>query len=95
MFADVWMVRVVGPPVVTVVGLKLQVAPVGRPEQLKLTVPVKPVPGVTVIVLVPLCPAITLMLVGFEDSAKFAATDPCHATASLSASTEPRPVTRL
>jgi hypothetical protein len=41
---------VVDPDVVTVAGLKLAVAPEGRPLALKLTVPVNPVTGVTVTV---------------------------------------------
>jgi hypothetical protein len=41
------MERVVDPEVVTVAGLKLGVAPGGRPLTLKETVPVKPVPGLT------------------------------------------------
>jgi hypothetical protein len=46
--AVVAIVIVVEPEVVTVVGLKLAVAPVGSPLTLKLTVPVKPLDGVTV-----------------------------------------------
>jgi hypothetical protein len=41
------------PEVVTCGGLKVQVAPVGRPEQLKLTVELNPPCGVTVSVTVP------------------------------------------
>ena len=44
-------------PFVTVGGSKLHVAPLGKPEQLKLTVPVKPGLGVTVMVDVALVPA--------------------------------------
>jgi hypothetical protein len=43
-------VIVVDPDVVTVVGLKVAVAPDGRPPALKLTVPVNPAPGVKVTV---------------------------------------------
>jgi hypothetical protein len=43
-------VMVVDPLPVTVVGLKLAVAPAGRPEALKLTVPVKPFTAVVVMV---------------------------------------------
>jgi hypothetical protein len=38
------------PEVTTEVGLKLAAAPAGRPEALKVTVPVKPPEGVTVAV---------------------------------------------
>ena len=41
-------------------GLKTQLAPEGNPEQLKETVPVKPLLGVTVIVVVVVVPAETL-----------------------------------
>ena len=43
-------VSVVGPDVLTDAGLKDAVAPAGRPVTPKVTVPVKPVPGVTVAV---------------------------------------------
>jgi hypothetical protein len=73
MFAAVVIVRVTVDAVVpfseTLVGLKLQTAPAGRPAVqppagevvgLKLTVPVKPATGVIVIVVVAVCPAGTL-----------------------------------
>jgi hypothetical protein len=41
---------VVDPDVFTAVGLKVAIAPEGRPLALKLTVPVNPVTGVTVTV---------------------------------------------
>jgi hypothetical protein len=47
---SVTTVIVVEPEVFTVVGLKVAVAPVGRPLTLNVTVPVNPVPGVTVTV---------------------------------------------
>ena len=64
------MVTVVGPPVVAVllavkvnvlepvvlVGLKLAVTPDGKPEADKATLPLKPLVGFTVMVLVPLLP---------------------------------------
>lgn len=60
---SVAMVRVVVHPfaLLAVVGLKLQEAPVGSPEQLKLTVPLKPLTGVIVIVLEVFVPADTLV----------------------------------
>jgi hypothetical protein len=79
------MVTVVGPPVVAellavsvstlvvvvLVGLKDAVTPLGRPEAARLTLPVKPPVGFTVIVLVPLVPWATLKVVGLADSVKF------------------------
>ena len=41
-------------------GSKEQLAPAGKPEQLKLTVPVKPLLGVTVRVVLVVVPAATL-----------------------------------
>ena len=59
-------------PPATEVGLRLAVAPDGAPDgRLKLTVPVKPFCGVTVMVLVPLFPCVTVTLVGDADRLKF------------------------
>ena len=44
------------PTGVTVAGEKLQVAPVGRPEQLKVVAEAKPFAGATERVAVPVCP---------------------------------------
>lgn len=57
---------------VEVVGLvpKLAVTPLGKPEADKLTLPVNPPEGVTVIVLPALLPCVTLKLAGEADSAK-------------------------
>jgi len=49
---------------VGLLGLKEAVTPLGRPEADKLTLPVKPFCGVTVIVLVPMAPCATLTLAG-------------------------------
>lgn len=56
-----------------VVGLvpKLAVTPDGNPEADKVTLPVKPPEGVTVMVLVPLLPWVTLRLLGEAESEKF------------------------
>src|SRR5260221_10378773 len=53
---------------VLLVGLKEAVTPLGRPEADKLTLPVKPFCGVTVIVLVPLLPCTIVMPVGEAES---------------------------
>jgi len=45
-------------------GLNDAVTPLGRPDADKLTLPLKPPCGVTVMVLVPLVPWITLRLLG-------------------------------
>ena len=49
---------------------KLAVTPAGRPDAERLTLPVKPPDGVTVTVLLPLVPCVTLRLAGDADSAK-------------------------
>ena len=52
------------PPVVTLVGLKLAVAPLGKPLALKLTVCEEPVVSAVEMVLVPLAPWVTVTVVG-------------------------------
>jgi len=49
---------------------KLALTPAGNPEADKLTLPVKPLEGVTVIVLLPLLPCVTVRLAGDADSEK-------------------------
>src|SRR6266849_6404792 len=53
-------------------GLKDAVTPLGKPEAAKLTLPLKPFCGVTVIVLVPLAPCVMVKLLGEAESVKFA-----------------------
>jgi len=55
---------------VDVVGLvpKLAVTPAGSPDAERLTLPVKPFTGFTVIVLVPLPPCVTVTLAGDAES---------------------------
>ena len=53
-------------------GLNEAVTPLGRPEAVKLTLPVKPFCGMTVIVLVPLAPVAMLRTPGDAERAKFA-----------------------
>jgi hypothetical protein len=52
-------------------GLKDAVTPLGRPEADRLTLPLKPLCGVTVIVLDPFAPCSMLKLEGDAESAKF------------------------
>lgn len=54
-------------------GLKKAFTPLGRPEAVRLTLPVNPFWGVTVIVLVPLDPCVRLMLLGDAASLKLGA----------------------
>lgn len=63
------------PAAVTVEGAKLQAAPVGKPEQVNATAEVedKPFSGVTVIVSVPLFPAVKVSVAGETDNVKSAA----------------------
>src|SRR5215471_8865784 len=58
---------------VDVVGLvpKLAVTPEGKPDADNVTLPVNPPDGVTVIVLLPLLPCVTLTLDGEAESVKF------------------------
>lgn len=58
---------------VEVVGLvpKLAVTPEGKPEADSVTLPVNPPEGVTVTVLLPLPPCVTLTLDGEAESEKF------------------------
>jgi len=55
---------------VEVVGLvpKLEVTPAGRPDAVKLTLPVNPATGFTVMVLLTLPPCVTATLAGDADS---------------------------
>jgi len=58
---------------VDVVGFvpKVAVTPAGRPEADRVTLPVKPPEGVTVMVLLPLVPCVTFRLVGDAERVKF------------------------
>ena len=59
------------PEPLTEAGLKPALALDGRPDVPKVTVPPKPLCGVTVIVLVPLVPWVTVTLFGDADKLKF------------------------
>jgi hypothetical protein len=90
----VWIVNCVVPlALLTVVGLKVQVAPVGRPEQLKLTVPLNPFWGDTVIVEVALSPAGMLDGLGALAATSNVTRTEVQAFASFVTSGEPKPVT--
>jgi hypothetical protein len=67
---------------VTVDGLKLQVAPVGRPLHAKLTCELKPFTGVTVMVVCAVAPAVTVPLVGDAPSVKLG-TNACTVTVTV------------
>ncbi len=56
---------------VVVAGLNDAVTPLGNPEAERLTLPVKPLTGLTVIVLFPLLPWVIVKLDGEADSVKF------------------------
>src|SRR5947209_3579138 len=58
--AEVPMVRMVEPPPVRVAGLKFAAAPLGAPDTEKLTEPLKPFNGVTVIVYAAVAPETTV-----------------------------------
>src|ERR1700683_4265634 len=102
MLASVEIVTVVvglfEPVNVTLAGLKLQVAPVGRPAQLLglkfTTIAVEPLIGAIVSVDVADCPAETGVGVrALAVSVKSGASDALKAVKSVLASTNPRPVT--
>ena len=75
---------------VEVVGLvpKLAVTPEGRPEADKVTLPVNPPEGVTVIVLLPLEPCVTVKLVGEAESEKLGDADAAGGSTQLLAEFE-------
>ena len=52
-------------------GLNEEVTPLGRPDADKLTLPLKPFCGVTVMVLAPLAPCVILRLLGDAERVKF------------------------
>ena len=87
------MVSVDVPAEVREVGAKAQVAPLGSPEQARVTVPLNPLVAATVIVEVPVCPG-DRTLIGVPPTEKSGvATKPGHAVTSACASIDPSPVT--
>ena len=80
---------------VALAGLNDAVTPLGRPEAVKLTLPVKPFCGVTVIVIVPLAPCVTVTLPGAAESWKPGAVEePGQLFTKLAALTVPMPVAK-
>ena len=76
-------------------GLKDAVTPLGKPEADKLTLPLKPFCGVTVIVLVLLAPCVMVKLPGEAKSTKVGvAVDPGQLFTKLVALTAPMPVAK-
>jgi hypothetical protein len=55
---------------VVLVGLNVAVTPLGMPDAARATLPVKPFSGLTVTVLVPLAPWITVRLLGNAERLK-------------------------
>jgi hypothetical protein len=80
-------------PPATDVGLKAQVAPVGKPEHARLTVSLKLFWGVMVIVETVLLPAAILAGLGAPAVMEKVGIVANHAVANWKASTDPRPVT--
>jgi hypothetical protein len=68
MLAAPLAVRVSALVLVVLVGLNDAVIPLGKPEADKLTLPLKPFRGTTVIVLVTLLPCVTLTVAGDAES---------------------------
>lgn len=56
---------------VVLAGLNDAVTPLGRPDADNATLPLKPLSGLTVIVLAPLDPCVTVRLLGEDESEKF------------------------
>jgi hypothetical protein len=67
------IVEAAAPEGVTLAGAKLHDAPEGSPEQLSETAEANPPCGVTVVVTVPLCPALTVSDVGETEAEKLCA----------------------
>lgn len=101
-----WMVMVAGPIAATALavrvnilvlpvgfGLNEAVTPLGKPDADKLTLPVNPFCGVTVIVLEPLVPCLIVMLPGEAESEKFGP-EAGHLFTKFAAFTLPMPVAK-
>jgi hypothetical protein len=80
---------------VVLLGVKDALTPLGRPEADRLTLPLKPFCGMTVIVLVPLAPCVMVKLPGEAESTKVGvAVDPGQLFTKLVALTAPMPVAK-
>ena len=80
---------------VVLAGLNDAVTPLGRPEADRLTLPLKPFCGVTVIVLVPPAPCMTVTLLGEVESPKLGVVeDPGQLLTKFVALTVPMPVAK-
>jgi hypothetical protein len=80
---------------VPVVGFvpNVAVTPLGKPDAARVTLPVNPLTSVTVIVLVPLLPCVTVTLLGDAESVKLAAGAPVKVLISVGPFGLPHPVT--
>ena len=77
------------------VGLNETVTPLGRPEADRLTLPLKPFCGITVIVLVPPAPCVITKLAGDVESPKLGmGEEPGQLLTRLKAFTVPIPVAK-
>ena len=80
---------------VVLAGLNEAVTPLGRPEAVRLTVPVKPFCGSTEIVVVPLVPCVSVTLFGEDDRPKLGiGVEPGQLLTRLAAFTVPMPVAK-
>lgn len=70
------------------------VTPLGRPEAARVTLPENPPRSVTVIVLVPLLPCVTVTLLGDEESVKLGVDDPASSVINPVVFGLPHPVHR-
>jgi hypothetical protein len=80
--------------VVVLVGLNTAVTPLGSPEADRLTLPVNPFSGFTVIVLVPFEPCVIVRLLGEADSVKLGCDDDGQLFTRFAAFTVPMPVAK-
>lgn len=80
---------------VPVVGLvpKAAVTPLGNPDAASVTLPVNPFTSVTVIVLLPLLPCVTVRLLGEAESVKLAVAAPVSVLINVGPFGLPHPVT--
>ena len=73
---------------------KVAVTPVGRPEAERMTLPVKPLTGMTVIVVLPEPPCVIATVVGDADKLKFGVADEASALINPLPFGLPHPVAR-